>query len=87
MAIAPRAKRRAEEYIEEVKELIRARFPGAEFSVVRRDPKEYWLEVLADFDDMFDVLDVTSERTTDILVETGILIAVLPLGRVSSTSG
>jgi hypothetical protein len=74
-------KRTAEEYAEELKSAIRSRFPEAEFELYKWPRREYDLNVYGDFDDLFDVLDLTAERTTDILVESGIHIHVLPLGR------
>ena len=83
MAIAKKQKqkRTAEEYAEELKSVIRSRFPKAEFELNKWPRREYDLHVYADFDDLFDVLDLTAERTTDILVESGIHIHVLPEGR------
>jgi len=81
MAIARKQKRTADEYVDELKSIIRARFPEAEFDFYKRPRREFDLHVYGDFDEMFDVLDLTAERTTDILVESGIHIHVLPLGR------
>jgi hypothetical protein len=81
MAIARKQKRTADEYVDELKSIIRARFPEAEFDFYKRPRRECDLHVYGDFDEMFDVLDLTAERTTDILVESGIHIHVLPLGR------
>jgi len=81
MAVARQKKRTAEEYAEELKSVIRARFPEAEFEFYKRPRREYDLHVYGGFKEMFDVLDLTAERTTDILVDSGIHIHVLPLGR------
>jgi hypothetical protein len=69
------------DYVEELKALVRARFPKAEFEVNRVGVREYNVRVYGDFEDMDQVLDLTSERATDILVDHDIFIHVLPLGR------
>jgi hypothetical protein len=85
MAGAREQKRTAEEFAEELKSIIRVRFPEAEFDFYKRPRREYDLHVYGDFNEMFDVLDLTSERTTDFLVDSGIHIHVLPLGRRSDS--
>jgi len=81
MAVARKQKRTAEEYAEELKSIILSRFPKAKFELYKRPRREYDLHVYGGFKEMFDVLDLTSERVTDILVDSGIHIHVLPLGR------
>ena len=69
-------------FIDELQALVRARFPDAEFEVEKVEPKEeYYIHVYGDFEDTYDVLDLTSDRATDILVDHDIFIHVLPLGR------
>lgn len=70
-----------DEYVDEIKRMIASRFPGLEFEVQRRGPDEVDLEVYGDLESSWDVLMVCSPRVEDILVETGIWIHVLPLGR------
>jgi hypothetical protein len=77
---------RPAQYIEELQELVRERFPEAEFEVHRIGPKEYNIRVYGDFDNLYDVLDLTGVRAEDILVDHGIFIHVLPLGRRISPS-
>ena len=84
MTVARKQRPTADEYVDELKSIIRARFPEAEFDFHKRPRREFDLHVYGDFDEMFDVLDLTAERTTDILVESGIHIHVLPLGRRSN---
>jgi hypothetical protein len=72
---------RAAERIAEIESIIRERFPDAEFRLYRRQNDEFTLEVTADFDNMFDILELVGERTTDILLDDDILISVLPLRR------
>jgi hypothetical protein len=86
MAVARKQKRTAEEYAEEIKALVRTRFPEAEFEFYKRPGREYDLYVLIDFDDLFDILDLTSPRTTDILIDTGMHIHVLPLGPTENSN-
>ncbi len=81
MAIQRKLKRSAEDYAQELKELIRRGFPDAEFEFYKRSPKEYDLDVYGDFEDMMSVERLILDRPTDILLESGIHIHVLPLGR------
>jgi hypothetical protein len=82
MVIRPKTKRNAQEYAEELKRLVRSEFPDADFELHRARAKDYDLIVKnKSLDDMFDLLPITAERTTDILVESGIHIHVLPEGR------
>ncbi len=81
MATERKIKRTAEEYAEELKSLIRRGFPDAEFEFNKRAPKEYDLDVYGDFEDMMAVDGLIGDRPTDILLESGIHIHVLPLGR------
>lgn len=80
MAVSPKAKPAPQDYLEEIKALIRGRFPDAELVVHHAGPKEYRIDVFADFESGFDVLRLTSERVTDILTDTGIYIGVSPIG-------
>ncbi len=81
MATERKIKRTAEEYAEELKGLIRRGFPDAEFEFYKRAPKEFDLDVYGDFEDMMPVDRLIGDRPTDILLESGIHIHVLPLGR------
>ncbi len=81
MAVSRKATGRAEDYVQEIKSIVQQRFPDAEFNVHRLKRDEYRIEVIADVEDAFDILDLTSERSTDILVDTGIWIVVTPIRR------
>jgi hypothetical protein len=81
MAVERKLKRTAEDYAEELKQLIRRGFPDAEFEFYKRAPKEYDLDVYGDFESMMSIERLISDRPTDILLESGIHIHVLPLGR------
>jgi len=81
MAIRSRPKRQAKDYAEELKELIRRGFPDAEFEFRKTGYKDYDLDVYGDFEDMIPVERLIGDRPTDILLESGIHIHVLPLGR------
>jgi len=80
MAAGPKPGSSSQELVDEIKALILARFPHAELVVHHAGPKEYRIDVFADFDSGFDVLRLTSERVTDILTDTGIYIGVSPVG-------
>ena len=81
MATPNKTRRTAEDYAEELKQLIRRGFPDAEVVFHKRAPKEYDLDVYGDFRDMRSVDRLITDRPTDILLESGIHIHVLPLGR------
>ncbi len=80
MAVEQRQRPTAEDYVQELQQIILGQFPEAEFKVHRLGRKDYRLLVYGDFGDSFDVIDLISERRTDILVDAGIHIVVLPLG-------
>lgn len=69
----------AEDYVTELKELVRSRFPDARFRLYKVGNKEYRLHAIAKFKSLFDILDLTSERTTDILVDSGVYVGVTPM--------
>ena len=79
MAVTRQSRPSVEDYVQEIEGIIRTKFPDAEFEVVRRGRKEVMLYVEGRFKNMFDVLDLVAERTTDILIETGIQISLVPL--------
>jgi len=81
MAVESKRKRLVDQYGEELKELIRRGFPDAGFELHRRGAKEYDLDVYGDFEDSIPVEELISDRPTEILLESGIHIHVLPLGR------
>ena len=67
--------------IAELKELVRSRYPGAKFSVEPDpgdDPEMVWLRTEVEFDDIWDIIDLVSERMADMQVE-GIPISILPV--------
>jgi hypothetical protein len=81
VATERKTRRTADDYAEELKGLIRRGFPDAKFVFHKRASKEYDLDVYGDFEDMMSVDELISDRPTDILLESGIHIHVLPLGR------
>ena len=81
MVVAKKDRALPDDYIEDIKDRVRHRFPDAEFRVHQLKPLEYRIDVIADFEDSFDILDLTSERESDILVDTGIWIVTLPIRR------
>lgn len=80
MVVRPKSGLSPQELVDEIMALVRTRFPDAELVVHNAGPKEYRIDVFADFDSGFDVLRLTSERVTDILTDTGIYIGVSPVG-------
>jgi hypothetical protein len=81
MAIARKAKKTADDYAEELKQLILRGVPDAEFVLHKRSAREYDLDVYGNFNEMWPVFRLLGDRPTDILLESGIHIHVLPLGR------
>lgn len=78
MAVA-RIPQKAENYVKELQALVLDRFPDARFRLFKVADNEYRLHAIADFKSLFDILDLTSDRTTDILVDSGIYVGVTPI--------
>jgi hypothetical protein len=72
--------KRVKEAAEELKGLIRAKYPDAEFKLVRAvDQQRSWhLWAMVDIDDLDDVSDLIVEREGDMLAEEHIPIHVIP---------
>jgi hypothetical protein len=81
MSIKSKPRRTAKDYADELSALIRRGFPEAEFELYRRGAGEYDLDVYGEFEDSLPVERLIGDRPTDILLESGIHIHVLPLGR------
>lgn len=81
MVIDEKTKPKAEDFIEEMKNIVLSRFPEARFEVHRMGPRDFRIHAVADFLNAFEILDITADRTADILVEHDIYIGVLPLNR------
>jgi hypothetical protein len=73
--------KRVKESAEELKGLIRAKYPDAEFKLVRApDQVRSWhLLALVDVDDLEEVTALTNERAGDMLSEEHIPIHVIPI--------
>lgn len=64
--------------LDELKELIRARFPDAEFSTYRgEDPDGIYLKSVVDIDDLDEVMDVVIDRVVDMEVEEDLPVYVV----------
>jgi hypothetical protein len=86
VALQRKTKRSADEYADDLKQIVLKHFPDAQFELHRARAKEYDLVVInKSLDDLFDVLPISSKRVEDILVESGIHIHVIPLGRGLNT--
>jgi len=75
------AQRSVDDYLLEIQKAIHKKYPDAEFRVVRRRRNEVTMDVIGDFNNAYDVSKLVADRTTDILVETGIFIVVVPVQR------
>lgn len=77
---------RVREAAEELKGLIRARFPDAEFRLVRSEhSRRAWhLLVTTDGDDSLEISDLVVDREVDMLAEEHIPIHVIPLQRIGA---
>lgn len=65
--------------IAEIQDLITARFPGATFSVgLGQDPDGVYLRPVVDVDDRGDVMDAFLPRLTDLQVDDGLPLYVVP---------
>lgn len=73
--------KKVKEAAEELKGLIRAKYPDAEFKLVRAvDQQRSWhLLAMVDVDDLDDVGDLVVEREGDMLAEEHIPIHVIPI--------
>jgi len=67
--------------IEELKTMIRGRYPDAQFEVKRAgdDPRSILLETTVDIDEPEDVLDLVIDRVIDLQIEERLPIHVIPL--------
>jgi uncharacterized protein (UPF0332 family) len=74
---------RAEDLIADIERRIRRKYPDAEFEVLEISPTDYRLQVWGDFDDDDDIRPLMHEppSKTDMLIDHGIRIVVLALGR------
>lgn len=72
---------KVKEAAEELKGLIRAKYPDAEFKLVRAvDQQRSWhLLAMVDVDDLDDVGDLVIDREVDMLTEEHIPIHVIPI--------
>jgi hypothetical protein len=71
---------RMQEAVEELKQLITARFPQAAFAIEEGfDPAGVYLIAIVDIDDTDEVIDVVGDRLVELQVDEGLLIYVTPL--------
>jgi len=70
----------SQEYYDEIRQMILAKLPDAEFDIIRRRRNEITVDVTSNVGDMLDVIDLVAERTTEILIESGVHIVVVPMG-------
>jgi len=78
---AKRESRQLNEYVQEIQETIRERYPDAEFRVLRKRRDEVTMDVIGNFENPYEVSKLVAQRTTDILVKAGIFIVVVPVQR------
>jgi hypothetical protein len=72
--------KRTQAAIDELRSMIRVRYPGAIFAVSHgQDPEGIYLDATVDIEDVDEVLDVVRDRLFDLQVEEGIPVYVIPL--------
>jgi hypothetical protein len=74
---------KVKEAADELKGLVRSKYPDAEFKLVRAvDQQRSWhLLTMVDVDDLDDISDLVVEREGDMLAEEHIPIHVIPIHR------
>lgn len=71
---------RIQRAIDELKAMIKGRFPDASFDVYEGDdPSGTYLRVTVDIDDTDEVTDLIIDRLVDMQVEEGLPVYVIPL--------
>lgn len=65
---------------DELRRLITSRYPEATFSVdLGHDPEGVYLAATVDTNDLFDLIDVVSDRLVDLQIDEGLPVYFLPL--------
>lgn len=67
------------EYVEEVERTIQSAYPQFRTVIIERGPREYTLEIHGNDETVWDASDLTTEMTTNMLVDDDVWIVVLPL--------
>ncbi len=72
---------RTERAIDEIANLIQQHHPEAEFKIMNRHHSSpgTWLKVYTLKDDALEIIDLTSERLMELLLQEGVDLYVLPL--------
>jgi hypothetical protein len=75
--------------LDELRSLIRGRYPEAEFEVIRDvdDPVAFHLTTIVDVEDPDEVLDVVIERLLELQIEEGLPVHVIPLQPLARLAG
>ena len=84
--MTPATRTKARELIRDIEERILGKFPEAEFEIIELGASNYRLSVWGDFEDYLDLMPLLNQppSKTDILIDHGIRIVVLALGRRDS---
>ena len=73
--------KRVKELVAEFCQTLHARFPDSEFDFYEgEDPQGVYIDVHTSAE-LWDIIDTASERTTDILLDEGYYIGVVPLAK------
>jgi hypothetical protein len=71
---------RVQQALEELKGLLRSRYPEAVFAVAHgEDPEGVYLKVTVDLDDVDEVMDACGDRLLEMQVEEELPVYVIPL--------
>ena len=81
MVTTKEKRRSVDEYLAEIQDQIRRKYPDAEFKIMRRRRNDVTMDVIGDFENAYEVSRLVSERTIEILLETGLFIIVIPIDR------
>ena len=80
MTRATLADNKIQKLVKELCNMVRQRFPEAEFEVYEGyEPRGVYIHAYTQADDFLGVMDVVSTRMAEIIEEEGVIVAVIPL--------
>lgn len=80
MSKALLADRKVQKLVDELCEIVKRRYPDVEFEVYEGDdPTGVYIHAFTEADDVIGMLNLVSERTSEIIEEEGVIVGVVPL--------